>query len=475
MKLDGRFRSFLEKTVNLNQSRIDTLNSRVATIKGVIRGSEYEPRIRRFSEQGSWAHKTIIKPPGSNTEFDADLVVYIDEVVEWEARDYILSLRAVFRSNLTYRDITSIKSRCVTIDYAGDFHLDIVPIVVIKTDKDIDTYWVCNRNDNAFEQTDGDGFARWWRGQNTIVGGNDLIKATRLLKYLRDSKGTFSAKSILLTTLIGEQIEAPETADAFNGTSTSLKTIVDRIDDWLQARPNLPLIENPAFKGEYFTRNWDQAKYDNFRNRIHSYREWIDDAYEEEDRDESIAKWRRVFGDDFAKATTVKRAKEAVTEIASTVSPGQDLVSVVINFGKQVLSDIPKWLPHVAIPTEPENVRFEVLVRAKERRTKGGAVVRTLADGDSIGKNSGVEFQALQQNGLPLPKETYMVKWQVVNTDVEAADVNELRGEFYNSDIHGFRYESTKYRGVHWVQAHVVNKRTGMINGKSERFFVVVE
>jgi len=61
-----------------------------------------------------------------------------------------------------------------------------------------------------------------------------------------------------------------------------------------------------------------------------------------------------------------------------------------------------------------------------------------------------------------------------VNTDRAAAADNGLRGDFYRSDVHGYRYEATKYRGVHWVQAFLGNKRTGLRDGLSERFFVVI-
>lgn len=475
MKLDKIFHDFLKTSVNLNQSRIDTLKTRVSTIENFIRQSNYEPAIRRFSEQGSWAHKTIIKPSSPNGEFDADLVVYINEVAGWEARDYILNLRAIFRSSLTYHDISSIKSRCVTIDYAGDFHLDIVPIIVIKSADGTDTFWVCNRINNELEQTDGEGYAKWWRDQNAIVGGNDLIKATRLLKYLRDSKNTFSAKSVLLTTLIGTRIQSHEGSEEFNGTATSLKTIAGRMDDWLQARPILPMVENPAFKGESFTRNWDQAKYENFRNRIHTYREWIDDAFDESNRDESIAKWRRIFGDDFGKGAVVKRATDAMNEAVSTLASGRDIVATVIAFGQTALARMPKWLPHVVKPKEPIQIQFDIIINAKERRVKGGSIIRTLNSGELLKKNSGVEFQALQRNGLPFPMKDYTISWQVVNTDVEATAANALRGEFYSSDTHGYRYESTKFRGVHWVQAYAIGRRNGTIQGISERFFVVVE
>ena len=52
-------------------------------------GNEWASKINRFSSQGSWAHKTIIKPPGEQG-FDADLLMFVRPVVDWKAEDYVL-------------------------------------------------------------------------------------------------------------------------------------------------------------------------------------------------------------------------------------------------------------------------------------------------------------------------------------------------------------------------------------------------
>ena len=52
--------------------------------------------------------------------------------------------------NKTYADKFKVKTRCVTVDYAGDFHLDVIPRVAIDG-----KHYVCNRRANKFEETDG--------------------------------------------------------------------------------------------------------------------------------------------------------------------------------------------------------------------------------------------------------------------------------------------------------------------------------
>ena len=316
MKHITKFSEFLNDTVNLNQTRIDVLKSRTETIQKFMKASSYEPDILEFSAQGSWAHKTIIKPVKTTNEFDADIVVYVDEVDGWEAKDYIEKLYKIFRDNSTYRPLVSRKSRCVTIDYAGDFHLDIVPVTVREHIFSGPSYRVCNRDSNDYELTDGDGFKNWWKGKDKVVSNHRLIKVTRLIKYLRDTKTTFSCKSILLTTLIGNMINEGEVlifqstlGDGFQDVPTTLKTVLGRLDEYLQKEQHIPDIKNPILNEESFTRNWTDDQYINFRNTIHKYRKWIDDAYDEPNPTESVRKWRKLFGDDFAKDVILEVAK----------------------------------------------------------------------------------------------------------------------------------------------------------------------
>lgn len=147
MKLTNYFKSFLEKEVNLNSSRITSLDERTETITSVLKDSDkFKENFIDVIPQGSYAHKTIIKPVQSTDEFDADILLYIEEFTEWDAEDYVQELYQFFRDNSTYRDKVSRKTRCVTIDYANDFHIDVVPFMERHGSK-----YVTNRHDNTFE------------------------------------------------------------------------------------------------------------------------------------------------------------------------------------------------------------------------------------------------------------------------------------------------------------------------------------
>lgn len=158
MKLVGHFADFLREPVNLNQTRIDTLESSVEAIKDFVRASDWKPRVWSFIEQGSWAHDTIIRPVDGG-EFDADLLVIVDPVEGWSAKDYITTLGEVFKSSGVYKDKVEVWEYCVTITYAGQRKIDVAPCVRGRLVKD--RLEVCNGKDDDFERSEPILYTEW--------------------------------------------------------------------------------------------------------------------------------------------------------------------------------------------------------------------------------------------------------------------------------------------------------------------------
>src|SRR4051812_901760 len=128
MKLIDYFKSFLEEEVNLNATRLNRLNDSIESITTFLEGSTtFADNFIDTIPQGSLAHKTIIKPVRANDEFDADILLYLTEFAGWEAKDYVEILYSCFRGSTVYRDMVSRRTRCITINYAGDYHIDVVP------------------------------------------------------------------------------------------------------------------------------------------------------------------------------------------------------------------------------------------------------------------------------------------------------------------------------------------------------------
>ncbi|MBX7198328.1 MAG: hypothetical protein K1X51_03035 [Rhodospirillaceae bacterium] len=478
MKLTAHFEKFLEEEVNLNKSRIKTLVDKTNTISEFISNSDWGPKQLGFSAQGSWAHKTIIKPPGS-AGYDADLLAYVSPVIGWTPKDYVLNLRRVFLASKTYEDKVSLGNRCVIISYPNDFSLDLVPCVVDRVARP-SRFEVCNRTDEKFEPTNSEMFTRWLEQRNAWCGNNRLREVLRLLKYLRDVKTTFSCKSVLLTTLVAGTVTANDAmSPAFADPATSLKTLVNRLDQYLQARPRLHKVTNPVLPCEDFVRHWDDEKYENFRDMVHKYSGWIDDAFNDGVESSSITKWRRLFGDEFARGTDIAEAaiSEATLPAITKSFTARDAVDAVITMGRAILAQVPRTLPWVK-PAPFKIVTQQlagVSIRATRYDRRDGNPLGAITSGSVVPKHTQILFEALASNGVPLIARDFVVQWRVVNTDRDALTAHALRGGFYSSHKPGRRWETAEYRGVHWIEAFVLRKRDNMCVGYSDRFFVIIE
>lgn len=481
MKLHNHFKTFLQDHVNLNDTRLRLLADSVRAVKRAVMALDWGPEIVDFKEQGSWAHETIIKPQ-ADKPFDADLLVLVKAVSGWTAKDYVNKLATELSNLPAYKDKVRRFSHCATIEYAGERKIDIAPCVVDR--RYPGSYEVCNRGTDEFEQSEPIAYTDWVTGRNGIAGGNDLKKATRLLKYLRDIKGNFTCPSFLLTTLLGNRVSEDDRNDSdFADLPTTLRTLVGRLDDWLQARSTVPEVPNPVLYGEDQASGWDQSKYANFRDKVNLYRGWIDDAYGEEDKEESIGKWRRVFGDGFAEGET-KRAAAQISQDAAlsegtallTGSHLSDLVARVKALGVKAVPARIHRLPHIERPKwRRANEQLTVRVTAELKSSKYGQLIRLIRSAEPLQSGYSVKFCAMNVHGTPYQTDEFAIKWRITNTDKAAVAANELRGEFYTSDEGASRTESLGYRGVHFVEAFVVRKRDQRLVGNSEPFYIVIE
>ena len=296
-KNSQQFQDFLRDEVNINQSRLDRLQTRVGAVASYLK--EHLAGYQKMERQGSYALETLIKPVADNDEYDADIQIVMNPNPSWQAKDYLDAVYYTLRRNETYANRLRRNTRCITVDYAGDFHLDVVPRVTSGG-----KHYICNSATNQFEETDGTGYRDWFNQRNRITGGN-LKRVVRLLKYLRDHKNNYTVKSILLTTLAGNAITTSD--EGTQGVSTvadTLVTVLTKMDDYLQQHPNMPLIRNPALPTETFNRHWDQTKYANFRNKVHSHAQTAQKATREPSNEEAIKVWRGLFGEGFGKGSS---------------------------------------------------------------------------------------------------------------------------------------------------------------------------
>lgn len=315
MELTAFFDDFLVNEVNLNQGRLDLLNEKIKIIEEFFKNSgTFRKYFKGLMPQGSFGQKTIIKPL-KDKDFDVDILLSLESINNWQPSDYIEKLYSEFYNDGNYKKIVEKNPRCATLNYKGDFHVDIVPFLKIGG-----SFSIPNNDENKWEPTDPIAYTEWLMAKNAIAN-NYLIKAIRLFKYLRDIKQNFSVKSILLNTLIGNCIGEKESLSNFKNIPTSFVTVFGRLNSFLQSNPNMPTIKNPTLNTEDFNRHWDQDKYSNFKDKIKSYYEKAKEAYQEEDKQTSIKKWRLVFGEEFPDSIDEDEKSKAFSMLSAKSKP----------------------------------------------------------------------------------------------------------------------------------------------------------
>ena len=471
------FIDFLKKTVNLNQTRIETLDGNSTAIQDFIKDSDWAPKLVGFEHQGSWAHDTIIKPVDGG-EFDADLLVIVEPVKDWNAAEYIKSLHKILRSSKVYKPKAKAWDFCVTITYAGDQQVDIAPLV--KGQLNQGSYEVCNERTNAFIASEPIQYTRWLIERNNYSESNSFRKVTRLLKYLRDIKTRFVCSSVLLTTLLGYQItSADKGSDAFSNTPRALQTLVGRMDDWLQDNEEKPKVCNPFLPEEDFADGWTDAQYKSFRTCIHRYRTWIDDAIAASAGDETVRAWRKLFGDEFAPDVVLKAARSMAEGRFALADPFEALSERVHNMidwvkihGRRAIPRNFKHVPHMQAPTWVQRIDpdLDVVITA----TVGGAAKamnsQPVASAQVLAKNQRIYFRAEQADGQPIGPD-YRVDWRITNT----GDAPQLRGGYYPAEDRFSRSEWLQYPGVHLAEAFVIRKADNALVSVSDPFYVAID
>ena len=264
-------------------------------VRAVAQRLSHLDSFEGVQRRGSYALRTIIRPDDQQ-DYDVDLLVFLkDGGRNKQAAAYLDEVYSCLAPDRNYADKLCRKTRCITVKYAGDFHLDLVPCIT-KGGRD----FICNRSKNDFEETDGIGFRDWFNHRANITHGN-LKPATRLLKRLRNHQGNFVIPSITLTALAGNTVSGESDGVNFKNIPHALKTASNRINDYLKEHRVRPDIRNPALSPEKFTRDWEQSDYDNFREKFAIYTGKINAAWDETNRRQSIRKWRELFGGNFGR------------------------------------------------------------------------------------------------------------------------------------------------------------------------------
>jgi hypothetical protein len=234
--------------------------------------------------QGSLAIGTTVRPM-KHTEYDLDLVCQL--MKDWTTADAVAALNLIewrLRENEIYKPMVERKKRCIRLNYANEFHLDVLPGL-----PDWAAGGTClrvpDRELKAWKASNPLGYAAWFEAraalrrvmaekfamaplpaQESSSEKPPLKRIVQLLKRWRDLAyvGRPDGRapiSIVLTTLAGLHYDGSESIS--EGLSAILEGIVAALP-----RDRRLVVLNPTNKQEDLSERWDKDP-DSYREFVH--------------------------------------------------------------------------------------------------------------------------------------------------------------------------------------------------------------
>lgn len=446
--------------------------------------SDLRPYNPQIYVQGSFRLGTVVHPYSSGDEYDIDLVCQLDIKKESiSQKDLKDKVGARLKTRPDLEKILSSSRRCWLLDYPSEpgmpaFHMDVLPSIpnvergptgILLTDTEL-AHW---------QKSNPIAYAEWFKSRMAVVFQikkaalaesmlasieevpdwrvrTPLQRCVQILKRHRDiyfdRHPDVKPVSIILTTLAAHAYQNEE--DIFD----ALTGIAERMPSFILYRNGKWHVDNPVDDGENFSDKWNEYP----------------------ERRTAFLNWLKKVSLDFAnvsKAATVgdglimleeSLGKHTIEKVASVLGVNRNgLLPAVVSTAPLVpaLGDA----RHAQAPQWPMQQRFDVKVTKTIYRKKGGKRLWIIGDA-SIPQKVWIKFKAL--TNAPKP---HTIEWQIVNTGAEAINAGQPRGEFEPSeeDEPNIRWETTAYRGTHWVEAFVIDS-VGVCIGRSGRVLVKV-
>ncbi len=245
--------------------------------------------------QGSMAIGTTVRPRDGE-EFDVDLVCCLNGFTAARPRrqDLLNLIASRMQTHGTYGPMVELRDRCVRLNYAGEFHVDIVPGLPAP----LPCAWgntaivIPCRKEEAWVQTNPLGHKGWFFSRcesptlmekcaaiapfpKPVESMNkaSLQRLVQLGKRRRDvqfsADCTFAPKSILLTTLYGLHVTGERFL--YDAAIATISRILDvyTVSPWEAP----PIVLNPSNPGENLARHWqeDRKHYRSFLDYAKTY------------------------------------------------------------------------------------------------------------------------------------------------------------------------------------------------------------
>lgn len=442
---------------------------------------DYNPQIY---VQGSFRLGTVVQPYGRDDEYDIDLVCQLEikkeSVTQKDLKDKVGN-RLKKREDLA--KMLEPSRRCWILDYPAEvgmpgFHMDILPSIpneerkptgILLTDTELKKWqksnpiayaeWFKKRMEVIFrvkkEALADSMFASIeevpdWRVRTPLQRSVQILKRHRDIHF--EKKPKVRPVSIVLTTLAAHAYQNEE--DIFD----ALMGIAKRMPNFIENRNGRWWVQNPVDDGENFADKWND-----YPERRLAFMDWLQKVrtdFDNVSRAETVAHGLIILDESLGRGTMDKVAAELGVKREGFLPAVIPTVPLVPELGDARHAQAPLW---------PVAVQYPVNVSKTVYRAKNGKRLWIFGDA-SVPRKVWIKFKA-----VTTAPEPHKIMWQIVNTGVEAISAGQPRGDFELSEDTepNVRWESTAYRGTHWVEAFVINS-AGVCIGRSGTVLVKI-
>ncbi|MBS1827739.1 MAG: nucleotidyltransferase [Acidobacteria bacterium] len=309
--------------LDTRQGQLDTLLEQVC-VNLQLTQTQYQDAMQKYEAVGRWlsaedsalhVFQPLIYPQGSmrlgttnrpwfREEFDLDLVCQL----HWCGSANPMAVYDLVHRRLndhgTYKQILEKKNRCLRLNYAGNFHLDILPACPDPA-RSGSCIWVPDRKLECWILSNPIGFADVFfdccRRRPAAEFGYvakevrplpspvpselkyPLQRTVQLMKRHRDSffgGDPAAARSIVLTTLAATFYRGESSLSA------SLDNIVSSILVLVDSTPGIITVPNPTNRAENFADSWTVESYKQFKSYLRNFRYQLDELMQQRGLDE---------------------------------------------------------------------------------------------------------------------------------------------------------------------------------------------
>ena len=342
----------IAQELQLDKTRLDRMESAYEAVyqlfendKGFFSNMEVE-----LYSQGSKRIGTTVKPL-NNDDFDLDTVLHIYDLYTNYTPEFIYNeLLRVIENDEYYKSVREKKSRCVRLNYKGDFHLDILPACMWGMD-DRKKIAIPEKAKIRWSSGNPKGFAEWFLNianslrksmlrsysemlieskveseplpdelyiKTPLQRGVQLIKRYRDIYYQNRSN---PVSSIVLTTLMAKLYSGEESI--FETIDNITSKIQESYNEAINAKQRFKVL-NPVDSREDFTDSWTNQDYISFAEFINDFhRRWqkLKESFEI-----SKEEYITLFGEGVYKKSLQEQIKAFSSSSKNSISKASGLI-----------------------------------------------------------------------------------------------------------------------------------------------------